>query len=116
MSLRLSPRAYTFLRDCIGSLEELEIVLLLHKDATRWWSAEQISDALAVDVNVVGLALESLAGRNLLDVRLGESLSYCFAPLHPHFDVMLAEIASHPPMARELVMVCSPKVPRTPEA
>jgi hypothetical protein len=112
MPFRLSSRAAAFLRESIRSVDELETILLLHRDSSRWWNAEQIADVLGMKPAITARALEALAGRNLLDVRVGESLAYCCSPVHDHVFEALHEVALDPGAARELVMVSSPKVSR----
>jgi hypothetical protein len=112
MAFRLSTRASNFLRESIRSVDELETILLLHRDTSRWWSAEQIADVLTMRAEVAALALESLAGRNLLDVRVGASLAYCCAPVHDHLFEVLSEVAVDPAAAREVVMLSSPNTSR----
>ena len=115
MSRRLSPRATSFVRESITSLDELETILLLHRDAGRWWSAEQIAGELEMRVDATSRALEALAARNLLDVRVGSSLTYCWAPIHHHDDVYEAvrEVSLEPLEARRVIGVCSPNVSRS---
>ena len=113
MTFRLSTRASDFLRESIRSLDELETILLLHRDTSRWWSAEQIAETLSLRAEVVARALESLAGRNLLDVRVGACLAYCCAPVHDHLFEVLSEVAIDPVAAREVVMFSSPKASRS---
>jgi DNA-binding transcriptional MocR family regulator len=113
MPFRLSCRASAFLRESIRSLDELETILLLQGDASRWWSAEQIARTLGISIDAATRVLEALAARNLLDVRVGESLSYCWAPVHEHVLETLREVALKRSKARELVMVSSPNVSRS---
>jgi hypothetical protein len=113
MTFRLSTRASNFLRESIRSVDELETILLLHRDTSRWWSAEQIADVLMMRAEVAARALECLAGRNLLDVRVGACLAYCCAPVHDHLFDVLSEVAVDPAAAREVVMLSSPKASRS---
>ena len=115
MPRRLSSRATMFLRESIKSVHELDTILVLHRDASRWWSAEQIAEELSMRVDVAARALETLAGRNLLDVRVGETLAYCWAPIHDHDHVFEAvrEVALEAVEARDLVAVSSPNVSRS---
>src|SRR5687768_6113646 len=107
MPRRLSPRAPELLREFIKSVHDLDMILVLHRDPSRWWSAEQIAEELSMRADVAARALEALAGRNLLDVRVGETLAYCWAPLHDHDHVFEAvrEIAMESLHARELVLL-----------
>ena len=99
----LSAAAREFLRNRLGSLIELDIALLLHADASVRWSAERVAGHLRVPADATTQALETLASRNLLDVRIANDLAYRFAPWHESTAQLVAEIADHHYEARELV-------------
>lgn len=99
----LSPAAREFLRARLGSLLQLDIALLLHADPSAWWSAERVAEHLRVTLDAATQALETLASRNLLDVRIANDLTYRFAPWHESTAQLVAEIADHHYEARELV-------------
>lgn len=103
MARTLSPHARNFLRESVRSLLELDAILLLQRNDQRWWSAEQIAEELRVGSDPASSALESLAACNLLDVRIGGTLAYRFAPVEPAARSTVGEIASDPYVARELV-------------
>lgn len=103
-----SSAAPRFLRESIRSLQELEAILLLHRHPAKWWSAEQIALELSLTVESAARVLEALAGRNLLDVRVGTALAYCCAPIDDHAVAMLSEVAGDPAAAREVVIAASP--------
>jgi hypothetical protein len=92
-----------FLRSCVPSPVHMDILLTLASDDTRWWSAEQAAEALGRSPAVVSEALELLAGRNLLDVKIGTALSYRFSPLHDTARRAVEELAARPGPAREAV-------------
>ena len=99
----LSLPARHFLRQAIASILQLDILLVLCRDETRWWNAEQIARELGASMEHVSTALEELAGRNLLDVRIGGTLAYRFAPVDATAAALLTEIGSNVYGARELV-------------
>jgi hypothetical protein len=99
----LSAAARDFLRARLGSLIQLDIALLLHGDPSAWWSAERVAGHLRVTVDAATQALESLASRNLLDVRIANDLTYRFAPWHESTAQLVGEIADHHYEARELI-------------
>ncbi len=101
--MSLSAAAREFLRARLGSLVQLDIALLLHADSSVWWSAERVAGHLRVSTDAATQALESLASRNLLDVRIASDLTYRFAPWHESTAALVAEIADHHYEARELV-------------
>jgi hypothetical protein len=99
----LSAEARDFLRAHLISLIQLDIALLLHADPSAWWSSERVAGHLRVSIDAASQALEALASRNLLDVRIASDLTYRFAPWHESAATLVAEIADHPYEARELV-------------
>ena len=101
MSL-LSAAARDFVRARLGSLIQLDVALLLHADASVWWSAERVATQLRVPPDAAAHALEALASRNLLDVRIANDLTYRFAPWHDSAARLIAEIADHHYEAREV--------------
>ena len=99
----LSTTAREFVRARLGSLLQLDAVLLLHADASLWWSADRVAAQLRVSPDAAAQALEALASRNLLDVRIANDLTYRFAPWHESAARLIAEIADHHYEAREIV-------------
>lgn len=58
-----------FLRECVSSYEELEVLLLLAREA-RDWSADELAQALRVPSDSIAAAAESLVEvGGLVDVR-----------------------------------------------
>jgi hypothetical protein len=100
----LSAPAKEFVRAHLGSLIQLDVVLLLQSDPDVWWSAERLAAELRVSLDAARHAVEALAARNLLDVRIATDLTYRFAPWHESAAQMMTEIAAHHYEARELVV------------
>jgi hypothetical protein len=69
-----------FLREEIASFERLAVLLLVRRQATRWWSAHAVALDLLMPVDAAQAHLEHLSARNLLDIRLSESVIYCYKP------------------------------------
>jgi len=55
-----------FILDCIDSLEQLEILLLLRQEPERCWSAEEVNAEIKSSVTSVRSRLETLANQGLL--------------------------------------------------
>jgi hypothetical protein len=91
--VRLPAGVRSFLRDHIRSLEELEILVLLQKDAERWWSAEGVAEELGTPRVVAATRLEEMAARSLLDVRISEQLFFRYAPASPALDTVARDAA-----------------------
>lgn len=99
----LSTGAQEFLHRHIGSILQLDIVLLLHGDPSRWWSVSQAAEELRVSQPLARLALEDLGTTNLLDMRISNDLTYRYAPWQPDMAVLIEEIAHSRYDAREFV-------------
>lgn len=76
----IPPAVRRFLDQRVDDVEQLEIVLLLQRHSDRSWSAADVADALRLTTRRVEQQLEALAGRELLDVRLGGDVRYRFKP------------------------------------
>jgi hypothetical protein len=61
----------------IGGLEQLEVLLFLARDPTRYVSASQVASSLHL-LRRLDATLEHLSRENLLDVRLGSDVRYRF--------------------------------------
>jgi hypothetical protein len=106
-----------FLSDQIGSIERLDLLLFLHRHPTRWWAAQALAAELGMPADAVQSHLEHLSTRNLLDVRVAESVIYCYKPgredlaqlvedvAQAHYrqrDVLLAALTRRPPDSARL--------------
>jgi hypothetical protein len=99
----LTAATAAFLRASVQSDVEIEILLAMARDESRWWNAPQLTEELAVSEADVAMALEGLAARNLLDVRIGNTLGYRFSPLHAAARRAVEEVVSRPGLARAVV-------------
>lgn len=104
----LSGAAERFLRESIGSVLHLDVLLLLHGDPGRWWSADQIRQVLPMSAESVATVLEELAALNLLDVRLASCVSFRFAPLDPAMAAAASEISPIQRAAPEVLLEILP--------
>jgi hypothetical protein len=71
---------HRFLTGSIDSVEQLEVLLLVQRTPDRYWDAAGIADHLGLRQRDVAGSLEALARKNLLDVRLGETIKYRYEP------------------------------------
>lgn len=70
-----------FVRE-IASFERLRVLLLLRRQSSRWWSAYAVALELSMPMETAQAHLEQLGTHNLLDVRVSESVIYCFKPVN----------------------------------
>ncbi|CAN5832673.1 hypothetical protein BH18ACI5_BH18ACI5_18780 [soil metagenome] len=89
----ISSAAERFLQDRIASLLHLEVLLLLGRDGSRWVDAGTIAAALRVSVASTERVLENLGAANLVDVKLGSSLAFRFAPMDEQVLPLIDEVA-----------------------
>ena len=60
-----------FLRTYISSVGELEVLLLLYRDPSRWWTAEQVNRELLTSAHSAITHLEDLRSVQLVEERTG---------------------------------------------
>ena len=82
-----------FLTDKIGSVERLDLLLFLHRHRTRWWAAQALAAELGMPADTVQSHLEHLSARNLLDVRVAESVIYCYKPSREDLAQLVEDVA-----------------------
>jgi len=97
----LSARAERFLRDAVSSALQLDALIVLHDDRTRWWTAATMAVRLRTSRISAAAALEALGRSNMVDVRVGGSLSYRYAPFDDRLEKIVDEIAGAHPGARD---------------
>lgn len=79
----VTPAVAAFLRQNIESLEELEVLLWVMDPPDRWWDVTALARSVGHDVSTARRALEHLASRNLLGIRVTNDIRYQFQPGTP---------------------------------
>jgi hypothetical protein len=69
-----------FIQRRIESVEQLEVLLFLYREASRSWDAPSVASTLYLPEHQVATVLETLARGGLLDVRLASVMLYRFQP------------------------------------
>jgi hypothetical protein len=82
-----------FLERRVETVEQLEIILLLQRQAARSWNAADVADALGFEEVAAAGHLEALGRRDLLDVRLGQNVRYRYSPATPELDAVVKQVA-----------------------
>lgn len=88
----LSDAARRFLLDDVVTVERLNVLLFLYRHANRWWDAPALASELEMPVEAVHSHLEHLSARNLLDVRIAESVIYCYRPAREELAKHMEEV------------------------
>lgn len=81
-----------FVRQHIHSVEQLEVLLLLHGSATREWSAAQVNLLLKSDENSVGERLQDLYSRKLLTKRMDVNQAFFRFPENLDLEISVTEL------------------------
>ena len=71
-----------FVADEIHSVEQLEILLRLHRQPSEWWTAERMADELRTSRASVAGRLEGMTARGLLELQ-AEGQLYRYRPTKP---------------------------------
>lgn len=80
MSDRISPEIRKLIREHITSVDQLEVLLLLHRTAGREWTAREVADELRTNVQMAGERLSDLSYRGLLVMTDTARFSYVYRP------------------------------------
>jgi predicted ArsR family transcriptional regulator len=100
----LSEEVKKFITEHISSVEQLEVLLLLHHHLQQAWSAQEVSQELRIDPASAAERLADLEARGLLARREAagggppaEDLTadplYQYQPQKPHFDHTVSDLA-----------------------
>jgi hypothetical protein len=89
----VSEAARRFLIEEVGSVERLDLLLFLVRHPARWWSAQVLAEELGMPAHAAQLHLEHFSARNLLAVRLAESVLYRYEPGQEELSGLVAEVA-----------------------
>jgi hypothetical protein len=76
----LPPRVSAFIASHFASVDELQTLVALMDAPDRWWDAESVAGEVRLAPRDAALALERLAGRNLLEVRITTDVRYQYHP------------------------------------
>lgn len=91
----LSAELDRFLRECLDSVEQCEMVMVMHHKPERWWTAPELGAELYLADVPTARDLELLAVRGLLDVRLGSDVQYRLSPASPSLTKAVTELAEY---------------------
>ena len=78
-SRALPAELRAFLYSCIESIEQVELVMML-RGSERWRTAREVASEFSLSPAAARQSLETFAARGLLDVRVGDEISYRFRP------------------------------------
>jgi len=82
-----------FIAAHVESVLQLELLLLLHAQAPRPWTADELARELRIDAAWASAQLASLAGAGVLDAGAADPPAYRYAPRTPQLDAAVAGLA-----------------------
>jgi hypothetical protein len=117
----LSAGAYALMVDHLHSGGALDLFMLLRTDGERWWSADDVREALRCPRRWAVLHLEDLGEAGLLERRGDGARRYAFAPRNERLaaaaDALAAAYATRRrEVLRLLLATPAPDLPRSPAA
>lgn len=89
----LSEEVKKFIVEHINSLEQLEILLLLHRHPEKEWTAQNVSRELRLSQPSVATRLADLERRGLLAIRESSDLLYRYRPQKPDIEPAVDSLA-----------------------
>jgi hypothetical protein len=90
MSDHFSDDVHKFIIDHVNSVEQLETLLLLRGDASRVWTAEEVSQALYTPLAAATMRLSDLQARGLL---VSEGDAWRYQAASAELDRLVGELA-----------------------
>jgi hypothetical protein len=81
-----------FLRGTVRSIWQLELLLLLHRQRARLWTADELVRDLRASMLIVGDALDTLQKAGLVSRNANDQYQYW--PITPELDHLIDEVAA----------------------
>lgn len=81
------------LRESVDSVEQCEMIVTMHQNGDRWWTAHTLASDLYLAPVTTGRDLEVLATRGFLEVQLRNELEYRMAPCSPAMGTAVRDLA-----------------------
>jgi hypothetical protein len=78
----------------LEGVEMMEVLLLLHRQPDRWWTAETVAGELGTSLSSSERCLEVLASRRFLDARIAHAVLFRFSPVDPELEDGVRQLAA----------------------
>lgn len=89
----IPARVRGLIADQIQTADHLAVLLLLFRNADRWWSADGVADELHISPLSAANRLEDLASRKLLDARVAETVMFRYKPVTTALEATVGDLA-----------------------
>jgi hypothetical protein len=94
MERDISEAVKVFILNCIASVEQLEVLLLLKRDPARKWSAKEVADEIRTSYSSAERRLKSLHEIKLLTF-FAENQLYSYHPLSAETAALVDDLAQN---------------------
>jgi hypothetical protein len=88
----LPPDVRQFLSDYVQSISQLELLVLLQRDAEKFWSVEEAAKELYTPASMTEPLLESLRMNGLVSFGGETKRDYRYAPKSPALDKLVRDL------------------------
>lgn len=89
----IQPDVRSFIADHIHSVAQLELLLLLHGDPAKAWSAAEAALNLCTAADMTGGLLQELRSLGLLTSTDGSEVKFSFQPKTPQLGQVVSDLA-----------------------
>jgi hypothetical protein len=91
--LNISQQLKQFIKEQIHSVFSLEVLLLLHREQSRSFTASEVATELGIELDVVHQQLADLALADLLATMKGAVKKWCYAPANKELGSVIDQLA-----------------------
>ena len=88
----LPPDVHQFVSEYVQSISQLELLLLLHRNAEKSWSVAEATKELYTSVSMTEPLLENLRGIGLVSLLEGSERRYRYAPKSTELDRLVGDL------------------------
>jgi hypothetical protein len=88
----ISEDVTRFIREYISSIEQLEVLLLLHREPTREWTADELSRAIYISPEAAAHRLTDFCTRGFCIVDNENGPRYRYNPSISHLDMTIRDL------------------------
>jgi DNA-binding IclR family transcriptional regulator len=114
MTGNLSTEVEDFITKHIDSMGEMDVLLLLAQDSSRWWSAESVYEQIKSSRPSLIRRLETLTRKGLLVSKDEAEISYRFSPTTPELTIAIQALKEAYAERRLKVLECLSRKPIRP--
>jgi hypothetical protein len=83
----------SFVAEHVASVAQLELILIMHREPERRWTAAEAARTFALSPEMTGQILAELCRQGLVEVSASEEPSYRYAPASDAAHLMIGRLA-----------------------